>query len=434
MGAIDSIVDVIGTLLALHHLSVRTVSCSRIPMGDGTVWTDHGQLPVPAFATMRLLIGMKTCKGPGEKTGTITGELVTPTAAALLRVLTGAADVENRRRRRKRHNNGDDVDLDVDDDNDDVDESGIRVGRAPNFTPRAIGLGAGTKDFVKHPNVIRLILGDDVMDDDDNGRVKNGTPPVEVPLQEEKKTKSKNAGRGGLVEEKASCYSDHKVDRVTASSSSEMSSSSLESSSPSLSLISKGGDDSHDDQQVPWKVDKLTLLQANIDDITAELLAHVLDLLLKNGAIDAWVEPIVMKKGRSAHTLNCLFHTQVEGDMRSDSTRNGQDGKLMEIIFRHTTTLGIRIQRDIERAALKRKMIRVQTPYGIDGGTRSSDDLDGTVYVKVGMLRDEAVSMKAEFDDCKAISEKTGIPIKTIASYACAQAERELNLILMAED
>jgi len=338
-------------------------------------------------------------------------------------VLTGAADVENRRRRRrrKRHNhNGDDVE----DDDDHVDESGIRVGRAPNFTPRAIGLGAGTKDFVKHPNVIRLILGDDVMNDDD-GRVKNGIPPVEVPLQEEKETKSKNAGRGGIVEEKVSSNGNHKADRVTASSSSELS-----------SLTFKGGD-SHDDRQVPWKVDKLTLLQANIDDITAELLAHVLDLLLKNGAIDAWVEPIVMKKGRSAHTLNCLFHTQEEGDMSSSggsSYSNGQDGKLMEIIFRHTTTLGIRIQRDIERAALKRKMIRVQTPFGIGGGTRSSDDLDGTVYVKVGMMRDEAVSIKAEFDDCKAISEKTGIPIKTIASYACAQAERELNLILMAED
>ena len=74
VGAVDSIVDTVGTLLALHHLGVDlgsdasvgvdrnkvAVTCSPLPLGEGTVWTDHGLLPMPAPATLRLMIGMPT--------------------------------------------------------------------------------------------------------------------------------------------------------------------------------------------------------------------------------------------------------------------------------------------------------------------------------------------------------------------------------------
>jgi uncharacterized protein (DUF111 family) len=132
VGAIDSIVDTVGTLLALYALGVATVSSSRLPLGEGTVWTDHGLLPVPAPATLRLMVGMPTCPGPK---GT-TGELVTPTAAALLRVL-----VKNRSKTVPNNNKGVPC-------------------RPPEMILRKIGIGAGTKDFVKHPNVLRLMLGD----------------------------------------------------------------------------------------------------------------------------------------------------------------------------------------------------------------------------------------------------------------------------------
>jgi uncharacterized protein (DUF111 family) len=169
VGAVDSIVDTIGTLLALHHLGVElgdvddsskmcAVSCSRLPLGEGAVWTDHGLLPVPAPATMRLMVGMPTCQGPRG----VTGELVTPTAAALLRVLTGAHL---------------------------KDESKGSywlpqqlAGRPPNFTPRAVGVGAGTKDFENHANILRLVLGDETLhqagskieDSTKDGDVKSG--------------------------------------------------------------------------------------------------------------------------------------------------------------------------------------------------------------------------------------------------------------------
>lgn len=125
VGAIDSIVDTVGTLLALHCLGVCTFSCSRLPLGEGTVWTAHGLLPVPAPATLRLLVDMPICPGPSD---IITGELVTPTAAALLRVLTSGSS-----------------------------------GRPPCMTIRKIGIGAGTKDFTTHANILRLIIGDSVI-------------------------------------------------------------------------------------------------------------------------------------------------------------------------------------------------------------------------------------------------------------------------------
>lgn len=158
VGAVDSIVDTVGTLLALYHLGVDlgssdvgdtktnkcvAVTCAALPLGEGTVWTDHGLLPVPAPATLRLMIGMPTCPGPKG----VTGELVTPTAAALLRVLTGVYYDSSAR--------------DGGSNKGSYWQAKVVHGRPPHsFIPRAVGVGAGTKDFERHPNVVRLILGD----------------------------------------------------------------------------------------------------------------------------------------------------------------------------------------------------------------------------------------------------------------------------------
>lgn len=121
VGAIDSIVDVVATLLVLHFLGVKTVSHSPLPLGEGSVWTDHGLLPVPAPATLNLMIGMPIVRGPPG----VTGELVTPTGVALLRVLNESSSTQ-----------------------------------PPSFTIRKVGVGAGTKNFDKHPNILRVMIGD----------------------------------------------------------------------------------------------------------------------------------------------------------------------------------------------------------------------------------------------------------------------------------
>ena len=132
VGAIDSIVDIVLTCWTLHHILegvvVDSVSCSPIPLGRGRVRTAHGILPVPAPATLFLLRDVvQVTEGPP----TATGELVTPTAAALLRAML----LQQSRK-----------------------SSSTSSGLPSASRLRRIGVGAGTKEFTGHPNIVRLLL------------------------------------------------------------------------------------------------------------------------------------------------------------------------------------------------------------------------------------------------------------------------------------
>ena len=118
VGSVDAILDIVGGIWGLERLGVEAVCCGTIPLGDGFVDTQHGRMAVPTAATLRLLEGLPVRPGPEGS-----GELVTPTGAALVRVLSrGAPPAE--------------------------------------FVPRASGFGAGTKDFPDRANALRLILAD----------------------------------------------------------------------------------------------------------------------------------------------------------------------------------------------------------------------------------------------------------------------------------
>ena len=117
VGAVDAILDVVGAIWGLSELGVSRVYCGVIALGDGTVDTAHGQLPVPAPATLRLLQGQSVRPGPDGS-----GELVTPTGAALVRVLS--------------------------------------EGVPPTHIPRRSGYGAGTREFTNRPNALRIVLAD----------------------------------------------------------------------------------------------------------------------------------------------------------------------------------------------------------------------------------------------------------------------------------
>jgi pyridinium-3,5-bisthiocarboxylic acid mononucleotide nickel chelatase len=119
VGAVDAILDVMGAIWGLSELGVSHVYCGVIAMGDGSVNSAHGVLPVPAPATLRLLEGLAVRPGPEGS-----GELVTPTGAALVRVLS--------------------------------------EGPPPAHVPVRSGYGAGTKEFTNRPNALRIILADAV--------------------------------------------------------------------------------------------------------------------------------------------------------------------------------------------------------------------------------------------------------------------------------
>jgi len=118
VGAVDAILDVVGTIWGLDLLGVEAVYCGPIALGDGTVRAAHGVLPVPAPATLKLLEGLAVSPGPEGS-----GELVTPTGAALVRILSQGAP-------------------------------------PAAYVPRGSGYGAGTKEFRDRANALRVILAD----------------------------------------------------------------------------------------------------------------------------------------------------------------------------------------------------------------------------------------------------------------------------------
>ena len=118
VGAVDAILDVVGVIWGLEQLGVERIYCGTIALGDGTVKAAHGILPVPAPATLKLLEGHRVRPGPDGS-----GELVTPTGAALMRVLSSGSP-------------------------------------PAEYVPLRSGFGAGTKDFRGRANALRVTLAE----------------------------------------------------------------------------------------------------------------------------------------------------------------------------------------------------------------------------------------------------------------------------------
>jgi uncharacterized protein (DUF111 family) len=133
--------------------------------------------------------------------------------------------------------------------------------------------------------------------------------------------------------------------------------------------------------------DGMVLLQANLDDMNPEWTTYVADLLFAEGANDVFWVPIIMKRGRPGIMLNVLA-AAVEAD------------RLERIVFRETTTLGIRrIAASVHR--LGRRMVKVPTSWG-------------SVSVKIGYSGGEEVQYAPEYRECAAIAEQHGVPLKAV--------------------
>lgn len=117
---LDTITDIVGTVIALNQLQISTVVASPVTTGKGSIKTSHGVLPVPAPATLELL------KGIPIQAGSIEAELATPTGAAII------AEVAD------------------------------SYGGVPPMRPSSWGHGAGTANFEDRPNIVRLVIGEPV--------------------------------------------------------------------------------------------------------------------------------------------------------------------------------------------------------------------------------------------------------------------------------
>ena len=137
------------------------------------------------------------------------------------------------------------------------------------------------------------------------------------------------------------------------------------------------------------------LLETNVDDLDPRLWPGVLQALLDVGASDAWLTPILMKKGRPAHTLSVLC------------TVAGADA-VRDVVVRQTTTLGIRVQ-SVGKVALE----RVERTVEVDGRP---------VRVKLGLLDGEVVNAMPEWEDVAAAAAALGRPAKLVLRDAHALA------------
>lgn len=262
VGAVDAIVDIVGSVIGIEMLGITTITSSPINLGSGSIKIAHGILPVPAPATVELL------KGIPSYGSSVPFELTTPTGAVIISTL------------------------------------GSSFGPMPQMSVSQVGHGAGGKDIHGQPNVLRIMIGE-----------------------------------------------------------------------PSSAYVE----------------DTSIVIETNIDDMNPQLYEHVIDKLMQQGAHDAYLTPIIMKKGRPAILLSVL-------------TDGVKESAILDTIFRETTSIGVRIQ-EVGRKKLIREILVIDTAYG-------------KIRVKVSKRGKEILTVTPEYEDCRKIAEEKQVPLKQVIEEA----------------
>ena len=265
VGALDSIIDIVGAVFGLEWFGIDDVCASPLNVGSGTVTMAHGTFPVPAPATLRLLAGV-----PVYSTG-VPAELVTPTGALL------------------------------------VSDYARDYGPLPAMAVERVGYGAGTRELGPLPNVLRVVIGE-------------------------------RAARGAV----------------------------------------SGGE-------------SIVQIECDIDDMNPQIFGPVVDQLLAGGALDVFLTPVQMKKGRPGTLLTVLVPEE-------------KRAAVCELLFRETTTIGVRFH-SVWRETLERRTVEVSV-FG------------GFVRIKVAGRQGETLNVAPEFDDCVKVAATVGRPVKAVQAEA----------------
>jgi uncharacterized protein (TIGR00299 family) protein len=291
LGGHDTLLEVVGTLVALELLGIEEVFASPVALGKGLVGSRHGTISNPAPATVALLAGIPVF---GRETSV---ELTTPTGAALLAELC----------------------------------SGFGVMPAGRLL--ASGYGAGAAELPEVPNCLQAIILDG------------------------------SVGQG--------------ADRT-----------------PVASLQGKRFEPSSEPDLLGEPGQEAVLLEVNLDDVTGETLAHVVASALEAGALDAWVVPALMKKGRPGHVASVLVDSGLAGEMR-------------ELMRRETGSFGVRSHL-VERWPVPREILEVE----VSGHP---------VRVKVAEHR-----VKPELEDLRRVAAALGWTLEEVGKKAEALARVRL--------
>jgi pyridinium-3,5-bisthiocarboxylic acid mononucleotide nickel chelatase len=146
------------------------------------------------------------------------------------------------------------------------------------------------------------------------------------------------------------------------------------------------------------EVERVTVIECAIDDLSPQLLAHTAQLALERGALDVMSAPVTMKKGRLGTLLTVL-------------AKPADAAEMSQLLFRETTTLGMRM-REEDRLCLTRELVPVETEYGV-------------VRLKIGSWEGEDMNAAPEFEDCRRAAEACDVPVKVVMQAAVAQWRRD---------
>ncbi len=135
------------------------------------------------------------------------------------------------------------------------------------------------------------------------------------------------------------------------------------------------------------RLEELTVLETNIDDMNPEIYSYLLPLLMEHGALDAFLTNIIMKKGRPAAKLSVLC-------------RPGEESDLETVIFRETTTLGVR-RYTVNRHCLGRKIRKIKSEFG-------------PVTVKLAFEGDQIIRAVPEYEECRRIAVEKNLPLREV--------------------
>ncbi|MCU0845229.1 MAG: nickel pincer cofactor biosynthesis protein LarC [Spirochaetes bacterium] len=270
VGAIDSIIDIVAFCIALEIIGVQRIFFGDFHFGTGTVRTRHGEIPVPVPAVVRLAEGFR-CRFTGRE-----GELVTPTAAAILTALGSQSAVP------------------------------------PASIVRGTGIGFGSRNY-PFPSYSRVLL------------LESGQNVTEDVFQ----------------------------------------------------------------------------IECNIDDMNPQIYPYLIDLLLQRGALDAYLIPVNMKKGRPGTVLTVIAPAGALDAVRGT-------------IYTETTTLGLRVQM-IGREKLERSFVTVV----VDGHE---------IRIKKGCFFEREVTAQPEYEDCATAARDSGAPLKFIMARALEEYRKKCGL------
>lgn len=272
VGALDAIIDVVGAVICFELLGIERFVSSPLNVGSGTVEMDHGRYPVPPPAVAELLKGV-----PFYSTDTV-GELVTPTGAAIITTVCTS------------------------------------YGSMPQMTLEQTGYGAGTREYERFPNALRVLIGEDY----------------------------------------------------------------------SSGVMASAGPMEPADQ-------RLWMIETNMDDISPQILGHVMERAFELGALDCYFTSVQMKKNRPGVLLSVLCSAE-------------DRATLSELLFSETTTLGIRAY-EVERRTLQRRIVTVETQYG-------------PIDVKVARLNGHVIKEMPEYEQCRQAAREANVPLRLVEEAA----------------